>query len=102
MHTALERLKQVKLDTLEEVKLHKIKDELYKKEREIISYEEMLEEKRVVQLIKLNTDICEASESIKESELVTNKLIRHLRQLNLTYSFSEETLALRLQRVVED
>jgi 5-methylcytosine-specific restriction endonuclease McrBC regulatory subunit McrC len=68
--------------------LRKIKDELFKKERELINYEELLEEKRVVQLIKLNDEIMESEESVKESDIVSNKLIRHLRNLNLTYTFN--------------
>lgn len=65
-----------------------MKDELFKKEREIINYEELLEEKRIVQLIKLNDDILEAGESVKESDILSNKLIRHLRSMNLTYTFN--------------
>lgn len=48
MHAELEKLKEDKLSQLEEVKLRKMKDELFKKERELITYEELLEEKRVV------------------------------------------------------
>ncbi len=85
MHTELDRLKEAKLASLEEIKLKKIKDELYKKEREIINFEELIEEKRIVQLIKLNDDIVESYENVKESDIITNKLIRHLRNLNITY-----------------
>lgn len=67
-----------------------MKDELYKKERELITYEELLEEKRIVQLIKLNDEIMESSETVKEGDIVCNKLIRHLRNLNLTYTFNAE------------
>lgn len=90
MHAVIDRLKEAKLSQLEEVKLRKIKDELFKKEREIITYEELLEEKRIVQLIKLNDEIMESSETVKESDILTNKLIRHLRNLNITYTFNEE------------
>lgn len=50
----------------------------------------MIEEKRIVQLIKINDEIMETGESVRESDIVTNKLIRHLRNLNLTYTFNEE------------
>ena len=102
MHAELENLKEAKLAQLEEVQLRKMKDELYKKEREIINYEELLEEKRVVQLIKLNDEVVEAGESVKESDILSSKLIRHLRNLNLTYSFNEEQLFNRLKKVVDD
>lgn len=102
MHNELEKLKEAKLEQLEEVKLRKIKDELYKKERELITYEELIEEKRVVQLIKLNDEIMESGEAVKESEILTNKLIRHLRNLNLTYTYNEEQLYNRLKKVVDD
>jgi hypothetical protein len=65
-----------------------MKDELYKKERELITYEELLEEKRIVQLIKLNDEIMESGESVKESDILCSKLVRHLRNLNLTYTFN--------------
>lgn len=48
LHHVIDRLKESKLAQLEEVKLRKIKDELYKKEREFINFEELLEEKRIV------------------------------------------------------
>ena len=88
MHTEIERLKEDKLSQLEEIKLRKMKDELFKKERELINYEELLEEKRIVQLIKLNDEIMESGEQVKESDILTNKLVRHLRNLNLTYTFN--------------
>jgi ribonuclease HIII len=44
----------------------------------------------------------EAGESVKESDILTNKLIRHLRNLNLTYTFNEEQLFNRLKKVIED
>jgi 5-methylcytosine-specific restriction endonuclease McrBC regulatory subunit McrC len=69
--------------------LRKIKEELFKKEREVINYEELIEEKRIVQLIKMNDEIMESGESIKESDILTNKMIRHLRNLNLTYTYNE-------------
>lgn len=83
-------MKEAKLAQLEEVKLRKIKDQLFKQEREIITFEELLEEKRVVQLIKLNDEILESAENVKESDILTNKLIRHLRNMNVTYTFNEE------------
>lgn len=79
-----------------------MKDELYKKERELINYEELLEEKRIVQLIKLNEEVMECGESVKESDILSNKLIRHLRNLNLTYTYNEESLYNRLSKVVDD
>ena len=79
-----------------------MKDELFKKERELINYEELLEEKRIVQLIKLNDEIMESSETVKESDILTNKLIRHLRNLNITYTFNEEQLGNRMQKVIDD
>lgn len=84
------------------MQLKKIKEELFKKERELLNYEEMIEEKRIVQLIKSHEDIVEANESIKESDIVTNKLIRYLRQLELTYTFNEESLLHRMKRMVDD
>ena len=75
---------------MEEIKLRKLKDELFKKEREIINFEELLEEKRIVQLIKLNDEIVESAEGVKESDILTNKLIRHLRNLNVTYTYNDE------------
>ena len=102
LHTVIDTLKEAKLSQLEEVKLRKIKDELFKKEREIINYEEMLEEKRIVQLIKLNDEIVESTENVKESDILTNKLIRHLRNLNITYTYNEEQLGSRMQRVIDD
>lgn len=102
MHAVVEKLREVKLSQLEEVKLRKMKDELFKKEREIINYEELLEEKRIVQLIKLNDEIMESSETVKESDIITNKLIRHLRNLNITYTFNEEQLTSRMQKVIDD
>mmetsp|Transcript_27193 Transcript_27193/g.26243 ORF Transcript_27193/g.26243 Transcript_27193/m.26243 type:complete len:92 (+) Transcript_27193:397-672(+) len=79
-----------------------MKDQLFKQERELITYEELIEEKRLVQLIKLNDEIFESGETIKDSDTVTSKLIRHLRNLNLTYSFNEDQLHSRLSKVVED
>ncbi|CDW87288.1 wd40 repeat-containing protein [Stylonychia lemnae] len=102
LHHVIERLKEAKLSQLEEVKLRKIKDELYKKEREIINFEELLEEKRIVQLIKLNDEIVESSENVKESDILTNKLIRHLRNLNVTYTFNEDQLQNRMLKVIDD
>eukprot|EP00349_Pseudokeronopsis_sp_Brazil_P009964 CAMPEP_0202979970 /NCGR_PEP_ID=MMETSP1396-20130829/85979_1 /ASSEMBLY_ACC=CAM_ASM_000872 /TAXON_ID= /ORGANISM="Pseudokeronopsis sp., Strain Brazil" /LENGTH=104 /DNA_ID=CAMNT_0049719645 /DNA_START=205 /DNA_END=519 /DNA_ORIENTATION=- len=102
MHSQLEVLKQEKLAQLEEVQLRKMKDQLFKQERELINYEELIEEKRLVQLIKLNDEIFEEGENVKDSDIVTNKLIKHLRNLNLTYTFNESLLHDRLARVVED
>ena len=102
MHSQLEQLKKDLLSSLEEVQLRQLKDQLFKQERELINYEEFIEEKRMVQLIKLNDDIFEASENIKESDILSSKLIRQLRNLNLTYTFNEETLYERLSRVVQD
>lgn len=98
----LEKLKEQKLSQLEEVKLRKIRDELFKQERELVNYEELLEEKRIVQLIKLNDEIMESAESVKESDILSNKMIRHLRNLNVTYTFNEEQVEMRLRRVIED
>ena len=102
IHEMVERLKEAKLEGLEEVRLRKVKEELYKKEREVINYEELLEEKRVVQLIKLNEEILESGETIRESDILSAKLIRHLRNLTLTYTYNEESLLGRLKRVVDD
>jgi hypothetical protein len=44
----------------------------------------------------------ESAESVKESDILTNKLIRHLRNLNVTYTFNEEQLEGKLRRVIED
>ena len=44
----------------------------------------------------------ESGESVKESDIVSNKLIRHLRNLNLTYTFNEEQVYNRLKKVVDD
>lgn len=96
MQHLLTQLKESKLAQLEEVKLRKIKDQLFKQEREFINYQELLEEKRIVQLIKLNDEIMESAENAKESDIVTNKLIRHIRNLNITYTFNEENLQNRL------
>ena len=87
---------------MEEIKLRKLKDELFKKEREIINFEELLEEKRIVQLIKLNDEIVESAEGVKESDILTNKLIRHLRNLNVTYTYNDEQIQARLSRLIED
>jgi hypothetical protein len=38
--------------------------------------------------VKLNDDVIEASESVKDADIITNKLIRHLRNLNVTYTFN--------------
>jgi hypothetical protein len=69
---------------------------LFKKEREFINYEELIEEKKVVQLIKLNDEMMEAVESVKESDILTSKLVRNLRNLNLTYTFNQDQIANRL------
>jgi hypothetical protein len=53
-------------------------------------------------LIKLNDEILESNESIKECDIISNKLIRHLRSLNLTYSYNDETLYNRLRKVIDD
>jgi len=39
---------------------------------------------------------------VKESAILSNKLIRHLRNLNVTYTFNEENLRQRLQKVIDD
>ena len=45
----------------------------------------------------------ECEETVKESDIVCNKLVRHLRNLNLTYSFKGgEQLYNRLKKVVDD
>lgn len=38
----------------------------------------------------MNDEILESAENVKESDIITNKLIRHLRNLNITYTFNEE------------
>jgi hypothetical protein len=68
--------------------MERVKDELYKKERELLNFVELVEEKRIVQLVKLNDDVIEASESVKDADIIVNKLIRHLRNLNITYTFN--------------
>lgn len=98
----MSRVREIRLSQLEEVKLKSIREQLFKRERELINFEELLEEKRIVQLIKLNDEILESAEGVKESDIVVNKLIRHLRGLNLTYSFNEEHLQSRLNRLVDD
>jgi hypothetical protein len=44
----------------------------------------------------------ESGEAVKESDIHSNKLIRHLRNLNLTYTFNEEQLFNRMKKVVDD
>ncbi len=44
----------------------------------------------------------ESAESVKESDILSNKLIRHLRNLNVTYTYNEEQVEMRLRRVIED
>lgn len=53
-------------------------------------------------MIKLNDEIMESAESVKESDILSNKMIRHLRNLNVTYTFNEEQVEMRLRRVIED
>jgi hypothetical protein len=41
-------VKQEKLQELEEIQLEKVKDELYKKERELLNFVELVEEKKII------------------------------------------------------
>ena len=70
--------------------MERVKDELYKKERELLNFVELVEEKKIVQLVKLNDDVIEASESVKDADIISSKLIRHLRNLNVTYTFNSD------------
>lgn len=82
--------------------MERVKDELYKKERELLNFVELVEEKKIVQLVKLNDDVIEASESVKDADIISSKLIRHLRNLNVTYTFNSDQIYKRLGRLVED
>lgn len=44
----------------------------------------------------------ECAESVKESDIVSNKLVRHLRNLNLTYTYNVDSLYNRLKKVIDD
>lgn len=44
----------------------------------------------------------ECEETVKESDIVCNKLVRHLRNLNLTYTYNQDSLYNRLKKVIDD